>query len=203
MKKLTLCLTLLFVSTIGFADDGTGYFVGFDLGSAHINYQPNSFSAYTGLVPATEVSKTKGLASDVYIGYRLYRELGWQVGYMQFQSANFSYANASTSMIAKRHDYDFLIRGDYPFTSKLNGFVKLGMARINSRYEVSSANTSNVTAWSPIYGAGVSYSITDHLGVNTQWLHINKVKTNARSIGVDTPDVPATNYFSLGMLFRF
>ncbi len=202
MKKIIVLLSFLVV-TSAFADDGTGYFVGFDVGSAHIKYQPNSFESYNGLPTANKVSNNTGLAGDVYLGYNLYRELGWQVGIIQYKSATFHYNAPSNSMTAKRYDYNFLMRGDYPFSKNINGFVDVGIARVNSRFEASTGSTSNVTAWSPAYGIGVSYNVTNHTAVNTQWLHVNRVNANVRRANVSTPDVPTVNYFSLGMRYRF
>ncbi len=204
MKKLLILMTLLF-SITAFADDGTGYFIGFDSGMANIKYQPNSYAAYltNPSAVANHLSKRKGFAADVYIGYRLYRQMGWEVGYMNFANAQFDYAGAPTHMTVKRHDYDFLIRGDIPFSKTVNFFMKYGIVNVHGRIEASDGTTSNIIAWTPAYGMGVSYAVNDHTGINVQWMAVNKVKPTIRATNVTTPDMPSTEYYSVGMMYRF
>jgi hypothetical protein len=192
-------------------DDGSGYIIGIDLGQADIHYQPDSYAAYLTQYsgPATEVHNRKGLMYHAYVGYRLYRFLGWELGYMGFKNATFNYHGAPSGMTAKRYDYDFLIRGDVLGFGKniqwptATVYIKAGMARVNSRFEADNGDTSNVIAWTPIYGVGFGYQITHFLAVNAQWLHTQKVKPSARTAGINTPDVPATNIFSTGIVYRF
>jgi len=202
MKKLVALLCLI-VSSLALADDGTGYIVGFDLGTAQVNYQKNSFQSYTGLPEAQSLSHDQGLAYDIYLGYRLYRELGWEIGYRHYQTTDFNYATSTQSMKVKRYDYDFLMRGDYPIFSAWNVFAKLGVARVNSRFTASTNVVSNVAAWTPAYGVGTEYEVSDHTGINLQWLRVNQVKENVHSSTASSPDVPMVNYFSLGMMYRF
>lgn len=192
-------------------DDGSGYTIGFDLGTGHIHYEPGSYSTYLTNYsgPANHISNRQGFMYDVYVGYRLYRFLGWEMGYMNFSNATFNYNGAPNTMKVKRYDYDFLIRGDILGFGKsvqwptATIFVKAGAARVNSRFEAQDGNTSNIVAWTPVYGLGASYQFTHFWALNAQWLHTQKVKPAARTAGISTPDVPGTNIFSAGLVYRF
>lgn len=202
MKKILLLLSFL-LSSSAFADDGSGYVIGADIGFAHIHYQPDSFGHYISQTSLANVDHDKGIAGDFYIGYRLYRQLGWELGYMQFRSATFNYSDDTTAK-AKRHDYDFLIRGDYPFSDTVSAYIKAGAALVNSRVEPQATDGTNVSAWTPIYGLGVSYHATNNTEINTQWLHINQFKSAAHVAGYNAaPAVPTVNYFSVGVAYRF
>lgn len=209
MKKLIVVLGLFCAMPVmadnEVSDDGSGFIVGIDAGSAKIDYQPYSYNSYIPnyTVAAYDVSHRSGFAGDGYIGYLLYKQFGWELAYTGYQTADFSYNASPNSMKVKRYDYDVLMRGDYPFTTNLSGFVKAGVARVNSRLETTTGFSSNIVAWTPVYGLGVAYNITDHTELNTQWLHTQKVNPNAHTGDTYTPDVPSTNYYSLGWRYRF
>lgn len=206
MKKLIVLLGLFCAMPVfadnAAADDGSGFVVGFNAGTAKIDYQPYDYNYLTQSAPATSISHDSGFAWNGYFGYLLYKQFGWDLGYMGYQTATFNYNGAPNSVKVKRHDYDILMRGDYPFTTNFIGFVRVGVARVNGRVEINGGSTTNIAGWTPAYGVGVAYSLTAHTELNVQWLHLQQLKSNAHTPGAPI-DMPSTNYASLGWRYRF
>ncbi len=152
--------------------NASGLYLGADLGYGAFNSgskvgEFNTFAKSLG-AKATD----SGVVFGAHVGYDINRYVAAQVSYLYLPKINFSYDSSSVNVYNNMLAVE--AKGMFPLMSdKLVPFATAGYAVIFTSPGDSNVDTK-ATNWEPVFGAGMEYKVTPHIGVNAQY----KVVTN-------------------------
>lgn len=163
--------------------DTSFFYVGLDLGQGYYDNGGN---------PESYNSTRNRLAGGIHLGYQYNFYLSSEVAY---QYLGHPYARYNDGEIAAHfHQGVLSARLRYPITENLSPYIKLGGS---SWYgETSGLNDRNAGGFSPIWGAGLSYAVTERLSIRYEYQF-------TQSIGDQYTGFSDHRLMTLGISWRF
>lgn len=208
--KLTLLTSLLLSSSLAFAHHSKKHHAApqpeiYKDQTPVVTFVPNWYvGGHVGLSRAHDKAAPHSGDSVTEIGPGWTADLGYQfaefykailageLGYTQYHNSNET--TPSTNVASTEHFSTYLAAVlQYPLVNRFNIFGKLGVAYSYAKkvFTVSGASAS-ANVYSPYYGAGLSYNITQQAALVLQW-------ARARGNG----STGSTDLTSLGISYNF
>ncbi len=216
MVKIILAVLLSIFAITSYADiqddDGSGYYLGFNLGYADRHLNENSFFASNNTQTVTG-SSTTGMAGRVSAGYAFNPNFALEFGgtYLPTATANAVSNNQNINIKSTAYLIDLLFRGSLQFQHNFAGYFKIGMAYAGSNISYTGQSDSKAQVYYPAGALGVAYSITQELSLNVEWYHLFN-NNNAYSgyaqraqviNGGSYTRMPEIDMATLGIAYRF
>jgi hypothetical protein len=207
-KLIPALLIACFMTPLVLAEDspdGTGYYVGLNLGYANRHLDQNSF------FQGDPASKTlTGAAGRASVGYALGPNFALESGFTFLPTAKADF----TSYQVKSSSYlvDFLLRSSIQFQNDISAYVKLGMAYVNTTMQVTGQTDSKAREFRPIFGLGGAYAVSKSISLNIEWYRMlgsaNSLNSYAQTQQVANPGssytkVPSVDVFTVGVNYLF
>lgn len=142
----------------------------------------------------------------VQLGYQFNPYFAMEAGYIDFGKVGYaaSYAGGSATGTVKAGGFDVAALGMVPVSQSVSVFGKVGVAvaRVKSDLVATgapAAANANLTSTSaaPILGVGVSYKLTDHVDLRTEFDHVSNLGKSSSTGKM------SANMFSIGAAYHF
>jgi opacity protein-like surface antigen len=206
--KFTLAfLIACFITPFAIAEDspdGSGYYVGLNLGYADRHLTQNTFFQNN---PNSKT--TTGFTGRISAGYSFGPYFALESGFTLLPNAKASFANQevkSTSFLV-----DFLLRTSIQFKEHFSVYGKLGMAYVNTKLSVTNQSTSSAAEFRPVFALGTAYAINKAISLNLEWYRMlgNTNGLNGYALrqqgllGASYAKVPNVDIFTVGIIYLF
>ena len=155
IKFIIALLITVFITPFAIAadsPDGSGYFVGLNLGYADRQLAQNSFFQNN---PSSIT--TAGFAGRASVGYSFGPHFALGSGFVLLPNAQASFPTYQVQ--SSSYIFDFLFRASIPFQHNFSVYGKLGMAYVNTNLSVTSQAGSSANEFRPVIAAGIAYAI--------------------------------------------
>jgi opacity protein-like surface antigen len=171
-----------------------GPYIGGQLGYANENYSRNQ---YNPPLSATSVD-SKGFAGRLYAGYDINQYFAAELGYSYLPQVKYkNVAGSNNNVTFHQQMVDLTAKGTAPLNDQFAVYGKAGAAYVHRGsfdYKQSGVNFSQaaLTKVVPTVGAGVKYNITPHTFADVSYSYYFK-----------SGDLPATNFYGVGLGYKF
>lgn len=146
---------------------------------------------------------TTGIAGGLFGGYQFNPYVAAELGYVRFHNSTLSVYTPSyywgmpyqTTATIKQQAGEAAIKGIIPLADGFSLYGKGGLAYVDSTGNVHGAGlnyNSSSHDWRPLYGAGLSYDITQNVTADVSWTRIQ-----------NNNNISSINFTALGLTYYF
>jgi opacity protein-like surface antigen len=206
--KLILALLLAVLLTpLAMAEDspdGSGYYVGLNLGYANRHLDQNSF--FQG---GPSSITTKGAAGRISAGYALGPNFAFEAGGTLLPDAKASFPTYQVK--SSGYLVDFLLRASIPFQHDFSAYGKIGMSYVSTLVQVTNQPNSQASEFRPVIALGGAYALNKSVSFNMEWYRMlgssnslnGYAQTKQAALGGTYTQVPSIDIFTVGVAYLF
>jgi len=186
-STLFLLVAALFISTVSLASVSPSWYLGLQLGWTDTNYSSGDLDG----VSSASID-SDGFGGRVYGGYQHNENIAFEFGYTYFAETDVDNIDGSGSDgDIKQYAIDATVKPMFPLSYGLGVYARIGVAYVKP--DDSSAVASSLDSeFNILYGAGISYDITDELVVDFSYTRIN-----------GSGDIQDTELAAFGLQYHF
>jgi hypothetical protein len=209
MKKhlrlfLMTCLLVPLFAVAEDSPDGSGYYVGLNLGYADRHLNQNTFFENQ---PTSRT--TTGMAGRASAGYAFGPYLALEGGLVLLPNANANFANHTVK--SSSYLVDFLFRMSIQFQHDISVYGKLGMSYVSTDLDYTGQMASKAREFRPVFAAGAAYALNPAVSFNLEWYRLlgntkglnGYAQQEQAAYGGNYAGVPNVDIFTVGVIYLF
>lgn len=187
-KNLLIGITLFIFSNCAFAMVMPGFTMGVQVGEGITHYETDDVSGVT----SADIDD-KGLAGRIFLGYQATDIWGFELGYTRFADTDFNNINGTgLNGDITEQAIDLVAKGTYTLPNNSLGlYGKVGVGYVDA--EAEDGLTGDNDALMPVFGLGLSYSVTPTIPVDISWTRFQDTGS----------DIPSADLIALGIAYNF